>query len=115
MEISKTNEVNQLFDFYGDLLTPKQREYIEMYYRDDYSLGEIAEYSQVSRQAVYDNIRRTEKILKHYEKILHLKKYYQLRNERGEELFRYFDTQYPTDTYLKKALTELLLIEDSKD
>ena len=106
MEISKTNEVNQLFDFYGDLLTPKQREYIEMYYRDDY---------QLSQQAVYDNIRRTEKILKHYEKILHLKKYYQLRNERGEELLRYFDTQYPTDTYLKKTLTELLLIEDSKD
>lgn len=45
--------------------------YMELYYADDFSLGEIAEEYEVSRQAVYDNIKRTSKILEDYEK-LHL-------------------------------------------
>lgn len=40
---------------------------MELYYLDDLSLGEIAESYQVSRQAVYDNIRRTEAMLEEYE------------------------------------------------
>ena len=60
-ELIKTLRMNELFDFYGDLLTAKQRRYIELYYADDLSLGEIAEEFSVSRQAVYDNIRRTGK------------------------------------------------------
>ena len=47
--------------FYAALLTDKQMNYIELYYADDYSLAEIAEEFGVSRQAVYDNIKRTEK------------------------------------------------------
>ncbi|PKC51704.1 SRP54-domain-containing protein, partial [Rhizophagus irregularis] len=49
------------------LLTDKQRSYMELYYLDDLSLGEIAESYEVSRQAVYDNIRRTEAMLEEYE------------------------------------------------
>lgn len=49
------------------LLTPKQREYMNMYYSDDLSLVEISELANVSRQAVYDNIKRTEGILESYE------------------------------------------------
>ena len=41
--------------------------YIELYYADDYSLAEIAEEFNISRQAVYDNIKRTEKVLESYE------------------------------------------------
>jgi len=55
MEIEKTNRMNALFEFYAALLTDKQMNYIELYYADDYSLAEIAEEFQVSRQAVYDN------------------------------------------------------------
>ena len=47
------------FEFYAALLTDKQMNYIELYYADDYSLAEIAEEFGVSRQAVYDNIKRT--------------------------------------------------------
>jgi len=61
-----------LYDFYSSLLTDKQKDYMEMYYREDYSLGEIAEVSSVSRQAIYDNIRRTEQVLETYEEKLHL-------------------------------------------
>ncbi|MFC2950137.1 putative DNA-binding protein [Virgibacillus sediminis] len=70
--LEKTTRINYLFDFYQALLTPKQRNYMEMYYLEDYSLGEISELFQVSRQAVYDNIRRTEAMLETYEDKLHL-------------------------------------------
>ncbi|WP_067838668.1 putative DNA-binding protein [Amphibacillus sediminis] len=68
--LEKTTRVNFLFDFYQALLTPKQRNYMELYYLEDYSLGEIAETFNVSRQAVYDNIRRTEAMLESYEEKL---------------------------------------------
>ena len=49
-----------LFDFYGELLTDKQREYYDLHYNEDLSLQEIAEQSGVSRQAVWDIIRRAQ-------------------------------------------------------
>ena len=52
MELEKTTQMNLLVEFYGSLLTDKQLEYMELYYGDDYSLGEIAEEFDVSRQSV---------------------------------------------------------------
>ncbi len=48
--LEKTNRINYLYDFYQALLTPKQSSYMALYYLDDYSLGEIAEEYDVSRQ-----------------------------------------------------------------
>lgn len=70
--IEKTTRLNLLFDFYQTLLTPKQQEYMSMYYIEDFSLVEIADLSNVSRQAVYDNIKRTENVLESYESKLFL-------------------------------------------
>ena len=56
-----------LFDFYGDLLTEKQREYYDLHFNSDLSLQEIAEQSGVSRQAVWDIIRRAEQSLNEFE------------------------------------------------
>ncbi|MFD2371256.1 putative DNA-binding protein [Brevibacillus sp. GCM10020057] len=70
--LEKTNQVNLLFDFYAPLLKGKQREYLELYYLDDLSLSEIAEMHEVSRQAVYDHIKRAEKQLFEYEQKLRL-------------------------------------------
>ncbi|QRG65537.1 putative DNA-binding protein [Brevibacillus choshinensis] len=70
--LEKTNQVNLLFDFYAPLLKGKQREYLELYYLDDLSLSEIAEMHEVSRQAVYDHIKRAEKQLFEYDQKLHL-------------------------------------------
>lgn len=78
--LEKTTKINMLYDFYHPLLTDKQKEYMELYYREDYSLGEIANLSNVSRQAVYDNIRRTEQLLKTYEGKIHLYEKFQRRN-----------------------------------
>ena len=56
-----------LFDYYGDLLTEKQRTYFDLYYNQDLSLAEIAEEEGVSRQGVYDALVRTESILRKFE------------------------------------------------
>ncbi|MCP8616549.1 putative DNA-binding protein [Salirhabdus salicampi] len=77
--LEKTTRINYLFDFYQQLLTAKQSNYMEMYYLEDYSLGEIAESFNVSRQAVYDNIRRTETMLEEYEEKLLLYEKFQQR------------------------------------
>ena len=60
-------EVTLLFDTYGGMLTDKQREYLDMRYNQDMSLGEIAQELQVSRQGVYDNLSRAEALLKNME------------------------------------------------
>lgn len=67
MDIEKIVEVSILFDFYKQLLTEKQREVVSFYYDEDYSLGEISENLNISRQAVYDTLKRSEKVLKDYE------------------------------------------------
>ncbi|NKE05302.1 MULTISPECIES: putative DNA-binding protein [Mesobacillus] len=79
--LEKTNRMNYLYDFYQALLTPKQSSYMALYYLDDYSLGEIAEEYDVSRQAVYDNIKRTEAMLEEYEEKLLLFGKFQKRSE----------------------------------
>lgn len=72
MEIIKTVRMGLLHDFYGQLLTPKQRRCIQLYYEADLSLAETAEKFGSSRQAVYDLLKRTEKLLEEYEEKLGL-------------------------------------------
>ena len=60
-------EMVLLLDYYGGMLTDKQRECFDMRYNQDMSLGEIAETLGVSRQAVCDNITRTEALLRRME------------------------------------------------
>ena len=70
--LEKKQRVNLLMDCYEDLLTNKQREYLSYYYDEDLSLSEIAEELDVSRNAVYDNLKRAVNALEDYEKKLHL-------------------------------------------
>lgn len=72
MNIEKMVEIGLLFEQYKKLLTDKQREIVSLYYDEDYSLGEISENLGVSRQGVYDTLKRSEKILREYESKLHL-------------------------------------------
>lgn len=86
MTLEKTTRMNYLFDFYQSLLTAKQKSYMSLYYLDDFSLGEIADEYEVSRQAVYDNIKRTEAMLEQYEEKLLLLKKFQERKEMFNKL-----------------------------
>ena len=57
---NQTYRMTMLFDFYGDILTPRQRELFDLYYNEDLSLAEIAENCGISRQGVRDVIVRAE-------------------------------------------------------
>ncbi|AZS16141.1 putative DNA-binding protein [Paenibacillus lutimineralis] len=71
-KLEKTNRINLLFDFYETLLTEKQQTFLKYYFLDDFSLGEIASESGISRQAVYEHIKRAEEVLEAYEEKLGL-------------------------------------------
>ena len=66
MENSRVMQ-SMLLDFYGQLLTEKQRECLDLHFNEDLSLSEIAEQSGISRQGVWDNIRRAEATLRELE------------------------------------------------
>ena len=68
--IDRMIRVGALLDCYGPLLTKIQREQCELHFNQDYSLAEIAEMYNVSRQAVYDAITRAENALEEFEKLL---------------------------------------------
>jgi len=93
MQLEKTTRMNFLFDFYQSLLTEKQRSYMHLYYLDDHSLGEIADEYEISRQAVYDNIRRTDAMLEEYEDKLRLFEKFQQRQVVMEQLQQVIQTE----------------------
>jgi predicted DNA-binding protein YlxM (UPF0122 family) len=71
-----------LYDFYGELLTPHQREIYEAAIGEDLSLGEIADEQSISRQGVHDVIKRCDRILQSYEDTLHLIERFRLAQEK---------------------------------
>ena len=70
-------DMAMLYDFYGDVLTEKQREYFEYYHHDDLSLSEISENMGITRQGVRDIVTRAENGLRKMEERLGLVKRYQ--------------------------------------
>lgn len=72
--VEKNLEISLLLDFYGKMLTEKQREVVELYYDEDLSLAEIAQHSGITRQGVRDSIKRAEAQLIEFEDRLGLMK-----------------------------------------
>ncbi|WNR46617.1 putative DNA-binding protein [Paenibacillus roseipurpureus] len=102
--LEKTNRINLLFDFYQPLLTDKQRTFLELYFHDDYSLGEIAENFTISRQAVYEHIKRAELTLQEYESKLQLLHKHEQRMKLRQDLAACLQDSEPE---LKRKVTEL--------
>jgi len=74
-------KLNNLFDIYHPLLTDKQQAYFKYYFREDYSLSEIAEIMDVSRNAVHLQIKKIKTYLESYEnKLILLRK----QNQRNQ-------------------------------
>ena len=84
--LEKTVEISVLYDFYNQLLTEKQRNIVDLYYNQDLSLGEIADEFGVSRQAVYDILKRTEKLLYQYEEKLNFIRLTDIKNKKISEI-----------------------------
>jgi len=98
--LNKTIEIIELYDLYQDLLTEKQRNYIENYYFDDYSLSEIAENFNVSRNAVFDLIKRTVQKMYEYDKKLLLRE----KSRQRDLIFKQLEGE--TDAKKIKVLIE---------
>ena len=64
---NQTYRMTMLFDFYGELLTERQKEFFDLYYNEDLSLAEIAENAGISRQGVRDVIVRAEAAMQEVE------------------------------------------------
>lgn len=79
-------EMALLADFYGPLLTEKQRRVWDLHYEQDFSLVEIAELEEISRQAVYDLLKRTERILLEYEEKLGLVRRFTVEQDKISEV-----------------------------
>ena len=99
-ELEKNIRVNKLFDTYGELLTSHQKEVLVLYYQMDLSLSEISEQLEISRNGVYDAIKKSVSILEKYETKLSLL-------EKEEKLTLYFEK-------LKKRVSkdDLALVEE---
>ena len=106
-DLVKTLRMNYLFDFYQSLLTNKQKNYLELFYLQDYSLSEIADTFEVSRQAVYDNIIRTGDLVEYSESKLRI---YQ-RFEKRRELYNLMKQSLNQPELLKQYITQLEELE----
>lgn len=103
MELKEFIEIANLLDIYGNLLTGKQKEYLVEHFENDLSLSEIAKNSNVSRQAVYDNIKRGINILNDYELKLGFYKKKRILLEALEDLKQDFNIEK-----LEKIIDEII-------
>lgn len=87
----KKVHLDALYEFYGKLLTDKQSEIMDLFCNMDYSLGEISELHGISRQAVHDSIKRTEKLLEHYEQQLGLYERFNEKQQAFETILKLID------------------------
>ncbi|MFA9423849.1 MAG: YlxM family DNA-binding protein [Sedimentibacter sp.] len=84
--LEKNFKYSILFDYYGDLLKDNQSNIIDMYYNQDYSLSEIAEEMNISRQGVHDALKRAEKSLQEYEDKIKLHYKYERYSKAAENI-----------------------------
>ncbi|MFP4286463.1 MAG: YlxM family DNA-binding protein [Candidatus Izemoplasmataceae bacterium] len=96
-------EVAELYQFYKPLLTEKQQLMIQYYYLDNYTLSEIAEIENISRNAVHDQLKRTVVKLHDFEMKLQLKE----KSLKRESILNDFKDQMDEDTF--KALIDTLM------
>ena len=99
--------ISLLLDFYGPLLTDKQRMSLQLHHEDDMSLGEIAEELGVSRQAVHDNLQRARHILNDYESKLHLVAQYEAREQVINELKDTLPADVLSQSRVQHLLTQM--------
>ena len=90
--MDELTEVSLLLDFYGQLITRRQFEILDLHYNNDYSLGEIAEQMNISRQGVYDNIKKGKAALNRLEEKLKLIRRFSEQRNKAKEILALLDS-----------------------
>lgn len=112
-EITK---LNLLYDFYGQLLTKRQQEVMNLYYEENYSLSEIAQEFNISRQGVHDSLKNAEKSLYEYENKLKLVERFENTRIAVETIDRHIEElvdKSEDGLEIKNKLLEIKTIIDS--
>jgi predicted DNA-binding protein YlxM (UPF0122 family) len=86
--VEKLVEIGILYDFYGKLLSERQYSAIELYYIHDLSLAEIGEELNITRQGVFDTLKRAENKLYEYEDVLGLVNKFNSRHNNIQEILK---------------------------
>ncbi len=101
-----------LYDFYGELLTSRQKEIYEQFVLEDLSLGEIAGNAGISRQAVHDQIKRCNRTLQGYEDRLHLVSRFLTVREKLHDINEILDRDTEPDADTMKLKADIRRIAD---
>lgn len=86
--MNKVYETSLLLDFYGQLLTERQYEILDLHYNNDFTLTEIAEQLNISRQGVFDNEKRGRAILNEYENKLGLLHKFSQQRHKAQKVLK---------------------------
>ena len=118
--MSKNLEMSYLLDFYGNVLTEKQRDMMQQYYHMDLSLSEIADNFGITRQGVRDSIKRGENVLTELEEqVGFAEKYRSLMDgidkikTYAQNIAFYNTTSYTTNDDIQKSANDIMRIIDS--
>lgn len=117
MKFDDIAQVSLLYDFYGQLLTKRQREVLELYHGENLSLSEIAEEFSISRQGVHDTLKHGEKALQKYEETLGLVEKFSKSRRAIEEIDKAIGqiAAESKDAHLIEELTHIKTIIDELD
>nr|WP_279286537.1 YlxM family DNA-binding protein [Anaerotruncus sp. 1XD42-93] len=112
-------EISLLLDFYGDMLTEKQRDVVELYYNEDLSLSEIAAHSGITRQGVRDSIKRAESVLLDLEERLGLARKFRQIQDGLDQIIRNakqigdYSSRYGISKEISERSAEIVRIANS--
>ena len=117
--MAKNLEISLLLDFYGDMLTEKQRDVVELYYNEDLSLSEIAAHSGIRRQGVRDSIKRAESVLLDLEERLGLARKFRQIQDGLDQIIRNakqigdYSSRYGISKEISERSAEIVRIANS--
>ena len=119
--MAKDLKISFLLDFYGEMLTQKQREVIEYYYNDDLSLAEIADNEGITRQGVRDSIKRGEAVLLEMEERLGLAKRFRKMQDSIERIVQcaqdihFYNSEYGYSKKIEEKADEIIRLAKELD
>ncbi len=117
--MAKNLEISLLLDFYGDMLTEKQRDVVELYYNEDLSLSGIAAHSGITRQGVRDSIKRAESVLLDLEERLGLARKFRQIQDGLDQIIRNakqigdYSSRYGISKEISERSAEIVRIANS--